>query len=125
MGVFRYRVEIAAVEAGPFVPVETLVDAGAAYTWIPSDVLAGLGVAPRDRRRFVVADRRLIERDVGIVVMRLDGKVQPTVCIFGDVGSEPLLGAVTLEEFALAPDPVHRRLVPVPVLYLLKTGTRR
>lgn len=46
MGVFRYRVEIAAVEAGPFVPVETLVDTGAAYTWIPSDVLASLGWCP-------------------------------------------------------------------------------
>jgi hypothetical protein len=32
--------------------------------------------------------------------------------------SGPLIGAVTLEQFALAADPVHQRLVPVPRVLL-------
>jgi hypothetical protein len=36
-----------------------------------------------------------------------------TLCIFGDPETTPLLGAVTLEECGLAPDPVHQRLIPV------------
>jgi len=42
------------------------------------------------------------------------------IVIFGEPGSEPLLGAFTLEGFRLAADPVNRRLVPVPGL--LKAG---
>lgn len=42
-----------------------------------------------------------------------------TICAFGDEGTEPLLGAYTLEGFALAPDPVNQRVVPMPRLYLL------
>ena len=37
----------------------------------------------------------------------------PTLCIFGDAGTEPLLGAITLEAFLLAADPHNKRLVPV------------
>ena len=32
--------------------------------------------------------------------------------------SGPLIGAVTLEQFALAADPVRQRLVPVPRILL-------
>ena len=42
----------------------------------------------------------------------------PTLVIFGDKESEPLLGAVTLEEFGLAIDPVNKSLMPVPDLML-------
>jgi hypothetical protein len=53
--------------------------------------------------------------------VRLGGQVQPSPVIFGDDGSEPLLGVVTLEIFSLAVDPVNQTLIRVPAL--LK-GTR-
>jgi len=34
--------------------------------------------------------------------------------VFGEQGSEPILGVVTLEEFRLAVDPVNHRLIFVP-----------
>lgn len=43
--------------------------------------------------------------------MRFQGSEEYTLVVFGD---HALLGAVTLEEFLLAPDPVRGRLVPVP-----------
>ncbi len=49
----------------------------------------------------------------GLVLVTVDGETVAASCIFGDAGSLPLLGAVTLEECGLAPDPVQKRLVPV------------
>ena len=34
--------------------------------------------------------------------------------VFGEQGSEPILGVVTLEEFRLAVDPVNHQLIYVP-----------
>lgn len=45
--------------------------------------------------------------------MRMADEVIPNLCIFGDLGSELLLGSTSLEAFSLAPDPVNQRLVPV------------
>ena len=50
--------------------------------------------------------------------MRLDGRRELSLVVFGEDDSEPILGAVALEEFLLVPDPVRRRLVPVPGLMM-------
>lgn len=50
--------------------------------------------------------------------MQIDGSRRTAVMIFGDPGSEALLGAVTLEQFSLAPDPVAQKLVPVEALLM-------
>src|SRR2546430_10985911 len=46
--------------------------------------------------------------------IRLGARAQPTIVVFGEQGSEPILGVVTLEEFRLAVDPVNHRLISVP-----------
>ena len=38
--------------------------------------------------------------------------------MFGEPGAPPLLGAYALEGLRLAPDPIGRRLVPVPGLLM-------
>jgi len=65
------------------------------------------------RRRFRPANGSEIERDCAQATVRVDGSALITVCVFGDEGSEPLLGAVTLEEMGLGVDPLNQRLVPV------------
>lgn len=100
--------------AGPFEALGAVVDTGAFYTWVPSSVLAHLGIVPHDRRSFLLADGRTLERDVGYAVVRIDGREVITLVVFGDEGTEPLLGAYTLEGLALAADPVNQRLVPIP-----------
>ena len=65
-----------------------------------------------------LANGAVIERDGAEAVVEIDGARRTTVVIFGDPGSVPLLGAVTLEQFSLAPDPVARRLVPVVALLM-------
>jgi predicted aspartyl protease len=45
-------------------------------------------------------------------------KTVPTPVLFGDKGSEILLGAITLEELGFSVDPIHRTLIPATA-YLL------
>ncbi len=113
MGVFRYPLEVLTSDGTRAERLEAWVDSGASYTWIPGSVLQRLGHVPVARRQFKLADGRTVERDMAQAPVRLEGQQLMTLCVFGDEGSEPLLGAVTLEEFALGIDPVNRRLVPV------------
>ncbi len=50
--------------------------------------------------------------------MRIGDEVRTTTCAFGGEDSELLLGAVSMEQFGLAPDPVNETLVPVVALLL-------
>ena len=65
------------------------------------------------QREFETADGRVIQRDMAITMARWDGEAMPTLVVFGGDRDAALLGAYTLEGFALAPDPVNRRLVRV------------
>lgn len=123
MDTFQYQIEVAATETGPFAPISVVVDTGATYSWFPRSLLSTLGVTARGRRSFLLADGRFIEREIAVVAVRLDGQVLPTICAVGDEGTTPLLGAFTLEGFGLAADPVSRRLVPLPHLYLLPASS--
>ncbi|HEX9640860.1 MAG TPA: 4a-hydroxytetrahydrobiopterin dehydratase, partial [Candidatus Krumholzibacteria bacterium] len=90
--------------------------------------LERLGVEPAFQRQFKVADGRLLERGVAEVVARIDGRALHTLCVFGDEGSEPLLGAFALDGFALAPDPIGERLTPLetlPLLFAADLATKR
>lgn len=118
MGTFRYSVEIGSPSRDRFEAIDLLVDTGAAFTWIPSPVLERLGHRPSYMRRLRLADGSIIERPGTDVPVRIGEEVHETVCIFGDEGSESLLGAMTLEQFSLAPDPVNRTLVPI-VAYMV------
>jgi len=93
--------------------LEPPVDTGSTYTWVPADVLQRLGVRPHGREQFETADDRVIERDIGRTWVRYDGRAELTLVVFGDEGSDPLLGAYTLAGFLLTVDPVRQRLVRV------------
>lgn len=92
-------------------PADALVDTGATYTLVPRSLIAGLGISAQEHDQFVLADGRRVERDIAVCLVRLDGRMRSTVCVIDDAAPDTLLGAVTLEEFGLAVDPVNRRLV--------------
>ena len=114
MGHFRVAVEVGNRAGERFEAMEALVDTGATYTWIPQDVLQQLGVTPEEEWPFELADGREVRYPVTWTLIRISERARPTVVVFGEPGSPPILGVVTLEEFLLAVDPVHRRLIPVP-----------
>lgn len=113
MGTFEYSFEIASSINGPFERVNALVDTGATYTWIPASILKKLNLKPVEKVEFDTADGRVISRDIGDAVIRLNGRTRPTPVVFGDDNSTALIGAVTLEIFGLGVDPLGKRLVPV------------
>jgi len=113
MGTFRNVIEIGDAEQRRFEVLSAWVDSGATYTWIPAPILIRLGFTPLYSRQFRTADGRLIERDLARVPIRIGNEIQVTLVVFGDEGSEALLGAVTLEEFGLGADTVNHTLVPV------------
>ena len=114
MGQFTVSVEVSPRAGGGAATIAALVDTGATYTTIPRNVLESLGVVPEDQWPFVLADGREVHYPVAWINIRMRDRVQPTIAVFGDPGSVPIFGMVTLEEFRLAVDPVNRRLVSVP-----------
>jgi clan AA aspartic protease len=118
MGTFRYPVTLLSLDRAQRVTLEMLVDTGATYTWVPEPVLQQLGYQPTFRRRLRLANGQIIERSGCEAVVEIDGNALTTIVLFGDPASEPLLGAVTLEQFSLAPDPIAQRLIPIEALLM-------
>lgn len=118
MGTFRVSIEIGDPTGQRYEPVEAVVDTGATYTTLPGPVLERLGVIPHVRDTFLLADGRREDRAIGRTWIRVDGRVELTLVVFGDPDAPALLGAYTLEGLRLAADPVGRQLIPVPGLLL-------
>ena len=115
-GTCSIPIEVGDTEDRRCVTVEALVDTGATHSVMPRQALARRQVSPIDRIPFELAENRTVEYDVGVVRVRIDGRVRTAVVVFGPEGSPPLLGATTLELFKMGVDPVGQRLVPVPGL---------
>jgi predicted aspartyl protease len=115
-GAFRVPIEIAALTRDRFDRMEALVDTGASHTSWPRDRLQRLGMQPEETWPFELADGSEAIYETAWARVRIAGRTHPTIVVFGDPGSEPLLRASTLEGFHLAVDPVAQRLVPVRAL---------
>lgn len=124
MGTFSVRLEVGDPQGLRYEAVEALVDTGASYSVIPASLLRRLGVVPYESAPFLLADGREVEREIGRTWVRLDGRTQITLVVFDEEGVEPLLGAYTLEGLRLAPDPVGRRLIPIPGRLMATGGPR-
>jgi aspartyl protease family protein len=96
--------------------VEFLIDSGAIYSFVPREVLSRLGIRPRSRQRFRLADGSTIERDRGNAVYFYKGQDGAAPVIFAEPGDATLLGAVTLESLGLVLDGIRRDLIPLPMV---------
>lgn len=111
MGTFTQHVEVSPIDESRYEAVEAIVDTGSMFCALPASLLRRLGVEPRERDIFELADGRLVERDIGEMRVRVDGRSTPTLCIFAQEGTEPILGAHALEGLSLAVDPAAQRLI--------------
>lgn len=116
MSTFTYPALVANPRAGAS-PVEgkLLVDTGAMFTCLPTPQLEALGLAPQWRVPVMLADGRRDEWPATEILITIDSRTLHTTCLLGPPGSLPLLGAVSLEQFALSVDPLTRSLVPARV----------
>lgn len=124
LGHFAVTISVGSVGQSRFVDVEADVDTGSTFTQIPRQILEDLGLRPHDRVQFKLADGGTMDRDIGDVPVRIDGRIRTTTCVFADEGQPALLGVVTLEQFLLGVDPINGRLVPVMGLSMALHGKK-
>jgi clan AA aspartic protease len=118
VGTFHVAVEVGNANGSQWEFVEAPVDTGASHSIFPARLLRELGVEPIERWPFRLADEHQREFEVGQARLRMYGRERVSTVVFGDDTMQPLLGAITLEDFMLAVDPVQQRLVEVPGLLM-------
>jgi clan AA aspartic protease len=95
--------------------VEFLVDSGATYSLVPSEILVSLGIESHSIREFVLGNGEFVQRRMGTATFQYIGIRGDSLVMFGEPGDAPLLGATTLEGFGLILDPFRRELKPLPM----------
>jgi len=102
--------------------VDFLVDSGAVYSVVPSEILERLGVKPLAEEEFRLADGTKITRKKGVALFRYGKRIGGADVIFGEKDDSHLLGALTLESLGLSLDPLRRELKPLPMVLAFETG---
>lgn len=95
-----------------------LVDTGAIDSLVPRQRLEDIGVRPRGRRSYVLADGRRVEMEVGVAELEFMGDLIGCTVLFGDEGAEPLLGVTALESLGIEIDPLSQQLRKLPSIRL-------
>jgi len=96
--------------------IEFLVDSGAIYTLVPQKKWKAIGLKPKRKITFTLADGTHVDRHVSECHIRLPQGEGHTPVILGEPGDEPLLGAVTLEILGLILNPFTRKLEPMRMM---------
>ena len=102
--------------------IDFLIDSGAIYSVVPSNILARLGIRSLAEQEFRLADGMKITRKKGVALFKYRDRVGGADVIFGEEGDSVLLGAFTLEALGLALDPLRRELRPLPMILALGRG---
>ena len=116
MSTFTYSVRVANPHRETSsIEVKCLVDTGAMFTCIPAPELEAIGLTTQWGVPIKLADGRQEEWAATEILTTIDGRTLHTTCLFGPANGLALLGAVSLEQFALSADPLARTLVPTRV----------
>ena len=113
MGTFYVDVGIANYTGGEFLEINALVDTGSTHATVPASILERLGVTPRRRQPYRLADNRVVEYGTGSVLLRYGEDEAIVPVVFGPEEIGACIGATTLEILSLAVDPLGQTLVQV------------
>jgi len=113
MGTFQTTVGLESpLQRGKIVEVHNvLVDTGAEATWMPSAILVSLGIQPERSEIYQLADGRVLEREVGYVIVHAGGKATIDDVVFAEPTDLTILGARSLEGLNLRIDARTKQLV--------------
>ena len=92
-------------------PVEALVDTGELLSWLPKEELQNIGINPECKKRFVMADKEIIERNIGYAILTAEGYSTIDEVVFAEDGDMTLLGVRTIEGFKVMVDNIGHRFV--------------
>ena len=101
---------------GKWAGVKFLIDSGATYSVLPKEVWEKIGLKPKRKMTFTLADGTTIERSISEVYVILPQGEAHTPVVLGEDGDQALLGIVTLEILGLVFNPFDRTLQPMRML---------
>ena len=120
MGLTRVTTKLTNIEfAGRSYEAIFLVDTGATDSLAPSDELEKLGVRKEGRMSYELADGTVKEYSFGLWRIEFLGETTAGEgVIFGEPGTEPLLGVTALESVGIIVDPANKTLRRLPAIPL-------
>ncbi|MCY3818238.1 MAG: clan AA aspartic protease [Gammaproteobacteria bacterium] len=102
-----------------------LVDTGSTDCVVPGRALREIGIEPRGRRTYELADGREETVDIAVAEVEFMGEIVGATVGFGNDGIEPILGLTALESVGIEIDPVSQRLKRRPSVRMKGQATRR
>jgi predicted aspartyl protease len=84
----------------------------------PRDELQRIGVKPEGKTAYELADGTVKEYPFGLVRIEFMGETTAGRVVFGDPGSEPLLGVTALESVGIMVDLANQTLKRLPAIPL-------
>ena len=94
------------------------VDTGATDCMVPRQHLEAIGIMPRGKRLYELADGKPVSFDIAAAQVEFMGDFAGATIIFGDEDSEPLLGVTALESVGIEVDPRNQTLKRLPAVRL-------
>ena len=95
-----------------------LVDTGATDSLVPRPHLEAIGLEPKGRRVYELADGSELVMDITVGEIEFMGEIVGGTILFGDAGAEPLLGVTALGSVGIEVDPNSQRLKRLPAVRL-------
>jgi len=92
-------------------PIEVMVDTGSEVSWLPKKELQNAGITPECKKRFMMANKEIIERDIGYAILTAEGYITNDEVVFAEDSDMSLLGVRTIEGFSVMVDNIGHRFV--------------
>ena len=87
-----------------------LVDTGATDSLVPRPHLEAIGLEPKGSRTYELADGSELTLDATVAKIEFMGELVGGTIIFGEIGTEPLLGSTAMASAGIEVDPASQRL---------------
>ena len=101
-----------------------LVDTGAVDCMVPGKHLRALGLKPRGKRTYELADGSEVTLNVTVAEVEFMGDTVGATVIYGPDDAEPILGVTALESVGIEVDPRSQRLKRLPAVRLKRKRRR-
>ncbi len=95
-----------------------LVDTGAVDCLVPAKHLRAIGLEPRTKRTYELADGSEVKLSITTGEIEFMGDLVASTIIFGDDDAEPFLGVTSLESVGIEVDPRTQLLKRLPAVRL-------
>jgi clan AA aspartic protease len=85
---------------------------------VPRQHLEAIGLKPKGKRTYELADGSEIKLDITTGDIEFMGEIVGGTIIFGDADTEPILGVTALESVGIEVDPQNQQLKRMPATRL-------